>query len=476
MHHAVDAAIKPDEEAELGDVADRPLDVGARRMIGGEGDPGILLGLLQAQRNAALLGIDLEHLHFDLLARRDDLARVDVLLGPAHLRHMDQSLHAGLELDEGAIVGDVGDGALEPRANQIFGGNALPRIGFELLDAEADALGLGIDADDLHLDAVANVHDLARMSDAPPCHLGDVQQAVDAAEVDEGAIVGDVLDHALNDLTLFQPRHDLAALLGARLFEHRAARHDDVAAAAVHFQDLEGLRHVHQRRHVADRPDVDLATRQESDGAVEIDGEAAFDAVEDHAFDALAGLVFFLEPRPALLAARFFARQHGLAHGVLDALEIDVDLVAHGKVGGTAGDAKFFQGNAALGLEADIDHRNVLLDPDDGALDDVTFLQRRGGQRLFKQGRELVVARMADASLRFVHKNSLVPSNRIPRPLPAMAIAKARGQTCSRLPSPHEVYRQNFAENFRICVRKGYRLNRRTLHAQAQHRSGRWQP
>ncbi len=114
----------------------------AGRMVGGEGDPRILLGLLQPERDAALLGIDLEHLHLDLLARRDDLAGMDVLLGPAHLRDMDQAFHAGLELDEGAIVGDVGDRALEARADRIFGGDALPGIGLELLDAEADALGL----------------------------------------------------------------------------------------------------------------------------------------------------------------------------------------------------------------------------------------------------------------------------------------------------------------------------------------------
>ena len=36
--------------------------------------------------------------------------------------------------------------------------------------------------------------DLGRMVDAPPGDVGDVQQAVDAAEVDERAIVGDVLD------------------------------------------------------------------------------------------------------------------------------------------------------------------------------------------------------------------------------------------------------------------------------------------
>ena len=69
-----------------------------------------------------------------------------------------------------------------------------------------------------------------------------MQQAVDAAEVDERAVIGDVLDGAFDDLALGEVGDDLVALLGAALLEHRAARHDDVAAAAIHLQDLEGLR------------------------------------------------------------------------------------------------------------------------------------------------------------------------------------------------------------------------------------------
>ena len=98
------------------------------------------------------------------------------------------------------------------------------------------------------------------MVDPAPGHVGDVQQAVDAAEVDEGAVLGDVLDHAVDHVAFGQPRDDLGALLGAALFQHGAARHDDVAAAAVHLQDLERLRHVHQRAGVAHRAHVDLAS------------------------------------------------------------------------------------------------------------------------------------------------------------------------------------------------------------------------
>ena len=145
------------------------------------------------------------------------------------------------------------------------------------------------------------------MIDAPPGDVGDVQQAVDAAQVHEGAVVGDVLDHAVDDLALFEILHQFLALLGARLFQHGAAGDHDVAAAAIHFQDLELLRHVHQRGDVADRADVDLAARQEGHGAVEIDGEAALDLVEDDAGDLLVVLEALLELAPAFLAPRLVA-------------------------------------------------------------------------------------------------------------------------------------------------------------------------
>jgi len=43
------------------------------------------------------------------------------------------------------------------------------------------------DLDDLDLDLLADVEHLGGMIDAPPRDVGDVQQAVDAAEIHEGA-------------------------------------------------------------------------------------------------------------------------------------------------------------------------------------------------------------------------------------------------------------------------------------------------
>ena len=169
--------------------------------------------LLEAEADAALVRIDVEHHHLDLLAGRDDLAGMHVLLGPAHFGDMDQAFDARLQLDEGAVIGDVGDAALEARAGRVFELDALPRIGLELLHAERDALRLGVEADDLHLHALADMQRLGRMVDAAPRDVGDVQQTVDAAEIDERAVIGDVLDDAVEDLAFLEARRPAPSAL-----------------------------------------------------------------------------------------------------------------------------------------------------------------------------------------------------------------------------------------------------------------------
>src|SRR3546814_7310130 len=104
-------------------------------------------------------------------------------------------------------------------ANRVFGARAGPGISLQLLHAQRDALRVLVDADDLHLHRVADVDQLRRMADTAIAHVGDVEQAVDAAQVDEGAIIGDVLDDAVDHLAFMQRLDEAGALLGAGLFQ-----------------------------------------------------------------------------------------------------------------------------------------------------------------------------------------------------------------------------------------------------------------
>src|ERR1700761_2153549 len=262
MHHAVDVALETEEQTELGLVLDLALDGRTDRELLDEDFPRVTHGLLETERNPALDGIDFQHLHFDFLRGRNDLAGMHVLLGPRHLRDVDQAFDARLQLDERAVVGDVGDAAGEARVERILGLDALPRIVQQLLHAERNAVGLVVDLDDLDLHGLADGEHLGRVIGPAPGDIGDVQQAVDAAEVNERTVIGDVLDDTVNHLTLFEVLDQFLTLFGAGLFQNGTARHYDVAAAAIHLEDLERLRVVHQRRNVADRPDIDLGARQ----------------------------------------------------------------------------------------------------------------------------------------------------------------------------------------------------------------------
>ena len=147
-----------------------------------------------------------------------------------------------------------------------------------------------------------------------------------------------------------------------------------------------------QRGDVAHRADVDLAARQEGDGAVEIDGEAALDPAEDDAGDALVRLEALLERRPGLFAPRLLARELRLAVLVLHPLQEDLDGVARLDLGSPAGGGEFLERDAAFGFEADIDERDVVLDRDDDALDDGAFEPGGGAERFVEQRGKALLA------------------------------------------------------------------------------------
>ncbi len=168
-----------------------------------------------------------------------------------------------------------------------------------------------------------------------------------------------------------------------------------VAARAVHLEDGEGLLLAHQRADVAHRTDVHLRARQEGRGAAQVDGEAALHAADDGAMTRLVVGEHAFQAGPGLFAAGLLAADDRLAQRVLDALQIDLDAVAHLDGGLAAvGGAEFLQRDAALGLQADVDDGEVLLDRDDQAGHHRAFDEITSAQRFFQQGGEVVAGRV----------------------------------------------------------------------------------
>ena len=110
---------------------------------------------------------------------------------------MDEALHAITEVDEGAEGDELGDGTLDDGADRVLLDEGAPRILGGLLETQGDALAVEIDVENLNLDLLADLDDLGGVVDVIPGELGDVDETIDATEVDEGTEVDDRGDIAL---------------------------------------------------------------------------------------------------------------------------------------------------------------------------------------------------------------------------------------------------------------------------------------
>ena len=146
-----------------------------------------------------------------------------------------------------------------------------------MLHTERNTVFLCIKLEDLGSNFVTNIEHFARVTDTAPGQVGNVQQAIDTTEVDECAVIGDVLDNTLDGGAFLEVLEELFAIFVSGSFENCTAGHNDVITLTIKLDDLEfhGLAFV--RRGVLDRTHVDQRTRQECTDAVGHDGETALD-------------------------------------------------------------------------------------------------------------------------------------------------------------------------------------------------------
>ena len=145
----------------------------------------------------------------------DDLLRdLDVAVG--QLGDVHQALDALLDPDERAERDELGDPARHDLADLVGPRELLPRVFLGGLQRQRDALAVHVHVEDLDGDLLADLDDLGRVVDVLPGQLGDVHQAVHAAEVDERAEVDDRGHDALADLALVQRVEELLADLDWR--------------------------------------------------------------------------------------------------------------------------------------------------------------------------------------------------------------------------------------------------------------------
>ena len=89
---------------------------------------------------------------------------------------------------------------------------SVPWVWSELLQAESDALLLFVEVENNDVDFLVELNNFVWVVDASPRKVGNVNESINTAEVNEYAVRSDVLDNTFEDLTLFEVRDDFLAL------------------------------------------------------------------------------------------------------------------------------------------------------------------------------------------------------------------------------------------------------------------------
>ncbi len=115
---------------------------------------------------------------------------------------------------------------------------------------------------------------------------------------------------------------------------------------------------------------------QERVDAHQVDHHAALDLLDQGAFDRLVGLVRHADPLPHAHEVGLLLRQDDRAFLVFEVLEQDLDLVAGLEVRVVL---ELLERDGAFGLEADVEHHEVVADLEHRGLHDLPFLDRGQG-------------------------------------------------------------------------------------------------
>jgi hypothetical protein len=294
-----------------------------------------------------------------------------------------------VQLDEGAVVGDRHHLPLHPGAHRILLGDILPGIVLELLHAQRDPLPLPVDVEHLHLDLAADLDQLGRVRHPAVRHVGDVQQAIHPAQVDERPEVGDVLDDPLPDLADLELLHQVLALAGPLGLQDHPAAHHDVAAPLVELDDLEFVALPQQLVDIGHPAQRDLRPGQERVHPHHVHHHPALDLLHQGAFDRLIALVGDADLLPHPHEVGLLLREDDRALLVLQVLQEDLDFIAFlGNV------LELVQRDRAFGLEADVQDDRVVGDPEHLGLDDLAFGDRGHGALVHREHLLVVLGRV----------------------------------------------------------------------------------
>src|SRR5690606_1742190 len=201
--------------------------------------------------------------HFHYITNVNNFGWVDVFVGPVHFGNVHQTFNAFFDFNEAAVVSQVGNATSQFSTFWVTLSDSNPRIFAQLFQAEGYTGTLAVELQHFNSDFVAHVHDFARMLNAFPGHISDVQQAVYAAQIHECTVVSEVLTDTFNFHAFLQVFEQLIALSAVLRLDNRTTGNHNVVTFLVQLDYFELKLFAFEVQGVTDRTHVNQGTRQE---------------------------------------------------------------------------------------------------------------------------------------------------------------------------------------------------------------------
>ena len=329
VDETLNAVFRLCEYTEVGDVADDCLVDRAYRVLVADALPRVRSELFQTEGHLPVLTVDGKDLSLDFVTHLQEFLGAVKPWRPGHLGNVDETLYTWLDLNECAVVSDEDYLTLDGVADLDVLVEVVPWMWSQLLVTKGDPLLLRVEFLDDDLDLLVEGDDFLRVVDPAPRQIGDVDETVNTAEVDEYTLVGDVLDSSFKDLSLLELADELSPTLLLLCLEEGLVGNDDVAELLVDLDDLEVHGLVDICIVVADRLDVDLGTRKECLDSEYVDDHAALGAGLDEALDDLVVVASLIDAVPRLKGASLLVGKDQLTLPVLCGLYIDLNFVTN---------------------------------------------------------------------------------------------------------------------------------------------------
>jgi hypothetical protein len=132
---------------------------------------------------------------------------------------MNEALDAFLDLNEGTVRHQADNFAFDSLTDREALFNPIPWIGLHLFHSQGDALFVAVDIKNLDFDVLTDLQHFPWMGQPCPRHVGDMQETVDAVQIDEGPEIGDILYRSTNPIADVDAAQESLPLFRALLLD-----------------------------------------------------------------------------------------------------------------------------------------------------------------------------------------------------------------------------------------------------------------